>query len=53
MRSPYLDRKNSWAPIEKCKAEISIKKGSASPSIKRTQFPLTLYEHLLSITFKA
>ena len=33
---------NSWVPIEKCETEILIKKGSASPSIKRTQFLLTL-----------
>ena len=29
-------------PIEKCEAQIPIKKRSASPSIKRTQFPLIL-----------
>ena len=40
MRSSYLGRQNSWVPIEKCEAEIPIKKGLASPSIKRTQFPL-------------
>ena len=42
MRSCYLGRQNSWVTIEKCEAEITIKKGSASPSIKHTQFPLTL-----------
>ena len=42
MQSSYLGRQNSRIPIEKCKTEISIKKGSASPSIKRTQFLLTL-----------
>ena len=42
MRSSYLGIQNSWFPIEKCKTKISIKKGSASPSIKQTQFPLTL-----------
>ena len=42
MRSSYLSRQKSWVPIEKCETEVSIKKGSASPSIKRTQFPLTL-----------
>ena len=42
MRSSYLGRQNSWAAIEKCETEIPIKKESASPSIKRTQFPLTL-----------
>ena len=36
MRSCYLGRQNSWVPFEKCEAEIPIKKGSASPSIKRT-----------------
>ena len=41
-RSSYLARKNSWAPLEKYETEISIKKGSVSPSIKCTQFPLTL-----------
>ena len=42
MRSSYLGRRNSWVPIKKCETKISIKKGSASPSIKRTHFPLTL-----------
>ena len=42
MRSSYLGRHNSWVAFEKCETEIPIKKGSASPSIKRTQFPLTL-----------
>ena len=38
----YLGRQKSWVPFEKCEAEIPIKKGSASPSIKLTQFPLKL-----------
>ena len=42
MRSCYLGRQNFWVPIEKCKAVVLIKKGSLSPSVKRTQFPLTL-----------
>ena len=42
MRSCYLGRQNSWVPTEKCEAEIPIKKGSVSPSIKHTQFHLTL-----------
>ena len=42
MRSSYLGRQNSWVPIEKCEAEIPIKKASESPSIKRTKFPFTL-----------
>ena len=42
MRSCYLCRQNSWVPIEKCESEIPKKKGLASSSIKRTQFPLTL-----------
>ena len=42
MRSSYLGRQNFWVPIDKCETEISIKKKSASRSIKCTQFPLTL-----------
>ena len=42
MRSSYLGRKIYWVPIEKCEAEIPVKKGSVSPSNKRTQFPLIL-----------
>ena len=42
MRSPYVGIQYSWVPIEKCETEISVKKGSALPTIKRTQFPLTL-----------
>ena len=42
MRSSYLRRQNFWIPIKKCEIEISIKKGSVSPSIKRIQFPLKL-----------
>ena len=42
MRSSYLCRENSWVPIEKCETGTSMKKGSSLPSIKRTQFPLTL-----------
>ena len=42
MRSSNLGRQNSCVTIEICETEISIKKGSASPSIKLIQFPLTL-----------
>ena len=42
MRSCYLGKQISWVPVEKCEADILIKKGLASPFIKRTQFPLTL-----------
>ena len=42
MRSYYLGRRNSWVSIEKCETEIPINKGPASPSTKRTQFPLIL-----------
>ena len=42
MRLSYLGRQKSWVPIDKCENEISIKKGSASLLINRTQFPLTL-----------
>ena len=42
MKSSYLGRKCFWVPIEKCEAEIPIKKGSASRPIKRIQLPLIL-----------
>ena len=42
MKSSYLDRQNSKVPTEKCETENSKKRGSPSPSIKQTQFPLTL-----------
>ena len=42
MKSSYLGRQNSWVAIEKCEIGIPIKKGLASPNIKRIQFPLTL-----------
>ena len=42
MRSSYLDRQNSWVPIEKCETKISLKKGSVSTSIKCTQLSLAL-----------
>ena len=42
IRSSYLGRQNSWLPIKRCQTETSIKKGSASTSIKHIQFPLTL-----------
>ena len=42
MKSSYLGRKSFWVPIEKCEAEIPIKKGSASRPIKRIQLPLIL-----------
>ena len=38
MGSSYLGWENSWIPIE-----VSIKKGSASPFIKRTQFLVTAW----------
>ena len=42
MRSSYLGRQNSCVPLEKYESKILIKKGSASPTIKCTQFSLTL-----------
>ena len=42
MRSSDLDRQNSCVSLEKCEAEIPIKKRSTFPSMKRTQFPLML-----------
>ena len=41
IKSSYLGGRKFWVTIEKCETEISIKKGLASPSIKRAQFPLT------------
>ena len=42
IKSSYLGRKKLLGSYLKCEAEIPIKKGSASQSIKRTQFPLIL-----------
>ena len=42
MRSSYLHRQNAQVPIEKCETDIPIRKRSAFPSIKCTEFPLTL-----------
>ena len=42
MMSKEFTRLNCVVPIEKCEANIPISKGSVSPSIKRTQFPLAL-----------
>ena len=40
MRLCYIGIQNCWVPIEKCQTDISIKKGSASASIKRTHFAM-------------
>ena len=42
MISSYLGRQNCQVATEKCETEIPIKKGLASPNIKRTIFLLTL-----------
>ena len=42
MRSTDLSRQDSWAPIEKCETDVSVKKVWGFPSFKYTQFPLTL-----------
>ena len=42
MRLPYLSTQNSWVLLEKCEAEISVKKGSIPLLIKRTQMSLIL-----------
>ena len=42
MRLSFLGRQKFLVPIEKCETEIPINKRSTSPSIKRTQFLLTL-----------
>ena len=41
-KTSYLVRQISLVPIQKCELEISIMKGSASPSTKRVQFQLIL-----------
>ena len=41
MRLSCLGTKIYWVPIEKCKGEIPLKKGSASPSIKCTLLMLS------------
>ena len=42
IRLSFLNRQNSWITIEKCETGTSIKKGTASPFIKHTQFLVTL-----------
>ena len=42
MRSSYLSRQSYRITTENCEDEILIKKRSPSPSIKPTQFLLTL-----------
>ena len=42
MAASHFSRQHSWEGIEKSEAETPIKKGSTSPSIKRTQFHLAL-----------
>ena len=42
MISLYLGRQNYCVSIEKCEAEIPIKKEPASSSIKCTKFPLNI-----------
>ena len=40
--SDHFAQQNCFVPLQKCDADIQICKGSISPSIKQTQFPLTL-----------
>ena len=42
IKSSDLGRQNDWLPIKRSQTETSIKKRSASRSIKRSQFPLAL-----------
>ena len=42
MQLSYLASPNFWTPIQKYETELPINRGSISPSIKGTQFPLTL-----------
>ena len=40
--SDHFAQKNCFVPLQKCDTDIPICKGSISPSIMRTQFPLIL-----------
>ena len=42
MLSDHFVQQNCFVPLQKCDADIPVCKGSISPSIKRTQFPLML-----------
>ena len=42
MYSSFLRRGNSWVLFKKCKTKSLIKKKLVSPSIKYTQFPLSI-----------
>ena len=42
MLSDHFAQENCFVPLQKCDADIPIFKGSISPNIKRTQFPLML-----------
>ena len=42
MLSDHFAKQNCFVPLQKCDADIPICKGSISPIIKRTQFPLML-----------
>ena len=42
MAASYFSRQPFWVVFEKIETEILIKKGSTSPSIKRTQFLLAV-----------
>ena len=53
MTARHLIRKHSLVKIEKIETEIPIKKGSTSPSIKRTYFFYPYHEHQLFKRSKA
>ena len=42
MLSDHFAQQTCFVPLQKCDADIPICKGSISPSIKRTEFPLML-----------
>ena len=42
MLSDHFAQQNCLVPLQKCDADIPFCKGSISPSIKRTQFPLMM-----------
>ena len=42
MQSDETARRRNWVPIQKHQAMYGLRKNKHQPSVKRTQFPLTL-----------
>ena len=43
MQSDVTARQHNWVPIKKHQALLGLGKNKQQPSVKRTQFPLTLF----------